>query len=267
MKKRKLEKRIPRSQGIVIKKQFGQHFLRQDWVTNEMLAAVTLENSTSVFEIGCGDGFLTRAILTAPIARLWVFEIDPQWANYVRETIQDDRLTVFEQNFLDLDFTALQPHAPWTILANLPYQVTFPILHLFQQHRALITQGVVMVQEEVAQKITKTSGRGYGYISLYFQHYFNWRMLSKIPPSAFLPPPKVNSRLLHFTPRTNAPTIPDKQNFWPFIKVCFKQPRSTLRNNLHQSHYNCAQLPESTLSARAQPLSMTALLELWELVR
>ena len=94
--------------------------------------AVTLDTKTSVFEIGCGEGFLTRRILHTPVARvLWVFEIDADWATHVRNTLKDNRLPVFEENFLGSDLNQLEPHAPWTILANLPYQVTFPILHRF----------------------------------------------------------------------------------------------------------------------------------------
>ena len=87
------------------------------------------------------------------------------------------------------------------MLANLPYQVTFPILHNFQKNRHLLKEGVIMIQEEVAEKILKTSGRGYGYPSLFFQRYFTWKKLDKVPPTAFFPPPKVDSRLLYFKPR------------------------------------------------------------------
>ena len=155
---------------------------------------VVLTPQSSVFEIGCGDGFLTRTILKSPLERLWIFEIDEDWVNYVKNEIKDERMTVFHENVLDVDFKRLEPHAPWTLLANLPYQVTFPILHMLQRNIALFKEGVIMVQEEVAQKIVKTHGRGYGHPSLFFQHYFEWRILKQVPPQAFLPPPKVYSR-------------------------------------------------------------------------
>ena len=66
--------------GIQLKKGYGQHFLRDQSVVDKMIAQVTLTPETSVFEIGCGDGFLTKSILQTPIRRLWVFEIDPEWA-------------------------------------------------------------------------------------------------------------------------------------------------------------------------------------------
>lgn len=256
-----------KAKNIPVKKRFGQHFLRHDWVTQHMLEQVELTQDTSVFEIGCGDGFLTRAILATGIERLWVFEIDQDWVDYVRTHIQDPRLQVFHENVLDVDFARLQPYAPWTLLANLPYQVTFPILHLLQKNRSRLKEGVIMVQEEVAQKILKTHGRGYGYPSLFFQHYFSWRMLKKVPPQAFYPPPKVDSRLLYLTPRTDMPEIPQEELFWKFIKSCFRQPRRTLHNNLIQTHYDLSNISAETLKLRAQQMCMDDFLRLWDVIR
>jgi 16S rRNA (adenine1518-N6/adenine1519-N6)-dimethyltransferase len=255
------------TEGIRIKKKFGQHFLRDERVVEHMIEAVEITKKTSVFEIGCGDGFLTRAILRSPVERLWVFEIDPEWATYVQSTLKDTRLSMFQENFLEVDPTTLAPFQPWTILANLPYQVTFPILHWFQKNRHLIKEGVIMIQEEVAQKIMKTSGRGYGFPSLFFQRYFSWRMLDKVPPGAFFPPPKVNSRLLYFKPHYEVEAIPDEEGFWRFIKACLQQPRRTMRNNLTQSHYDINKLSQDLLNSRAQQLSMDDFIKLWILLR
>lgn len=256
------------SQGISLKKQFGQHFLRDVRVVHNMIFAVEIKPTTSIFEIGCGDGFLTKYILATPVARLEIFEIDPDWAEYVRETFKkDDRLTVNLENFLDIDFTKLEEHKPWTVLANLPYQVTFPILHRFQEHRHLLKEGVVMIQEEVAQKIVKTKGRGYGYPSLFFQHYFDWKLLDKVPPTSFHPAPKVFSRTIHFRPRADIIPIPEEEKFWKFIKHCFKQPRRTLKNNLAHTHYKMDGIAPETLLLRAQELSMKDLLQIWDLIR
>jgi len=253
-----------RSAGITLKKKYGQHFLRNQQVVDHMTQAVDLDTTSSVFEIGCGDGFLTRHILTTDIARLWVFEIDQQWVEYVKNRIPDKRLTVFHENFLDLNWDRLQEFRPWTVLANLPYQVTFPILHHIQEHREMIKEGVVMVQEEVAQKIFKTSGRGYGYPSLFFQYYFTWKLLDKVPPTDFYPAPKVHSRLIYFKPKIDIKPIPQEENFWKFIRLCFKQPRRTLRNNLKQGQYPQGSLTDDILDLRAQQMSMADLLAVWE---
>jgi 16S rRNA (adenine1518-N6/adenine1519-N6)-dimethyltransferase len=144
--------------------------------------------------------------------------------------------------------------------------VTFPILHLLVQQRHLLKEGVIMVQEEVAEKILKTGGRGYGYISLYFQYYFEWKKLDKVPPSSFQPPPKVNSRLLYFRPKSSLAKIPDEVEFWKFIKTCFRQPRRTLKNNLMQTHYAVDRLDEKILGLRAQQMKFNDFMQLWHIV-
>lgn len=257
----------PRAHGFVVKKQFGQHFLREQSVVDQMIEYVEVHSHTSVLEIGCGDGFLTRSILETKIARLWIFEIDHDWATFVPQEYPDTRMTIFEENFLETDFERLVPHAPWTVLANLPYQITMPILRLFQQHRALFQEGVVMVQEEFAQKIVKKSGRGFGYVALFFQHYFEWKLLQKISPAAFYPPPKVHSRLLYFKPLPTVQAIPEEEGFWKFIRACFSQPRRTLRNCLEQFSYDMALIPSEQLAKRAEQLAMSDFLALWEKFR
>ncbi|MBN1549407.1 ribosomal RNA small subunit methyltransferase A [Candidatus Babeliales bacterium] len=257
--------RKPQLGGITVKKKYGQHFLKDQSVIRSIISAVELTDDTSVFEIGCGEGILTRAILQTPVKRLWVFEIDQEWAEYVRTSVTDDRITIFNENFLDVDlFGRLSEHQPWVLLANLPYQVTFPILHKLQAHRSLLKEGVIMIQEEVAQKILKTSGRGYGYPSIFFQHYFIWKKLDKVLPSAFYPPPKVDSRLLYFKPKPDPGQIPREEEFWNFIKHCFRQPRRTLRNNLQQTHYDVGMLSDKELSLRAQQMSKDDLITIWK---
>lgn len=257
----------PTSQGIAIKKQFGQHFLRDQSIIDSIIRSVKLTSKSSVFEIGCGDGVLTRAILHEDIARLWVFEIDPEWVTHARKTFNDDRLTVYQEDILDVNFDRFKEHAPWNLLANLPYQITFPLLHMLQKNRALLGEGVIMVQEEVAQKIVKTSGRGYGFPSLFFNHFFEWRLLDKIPPTAFYPAPKVFSRLLYFKPRKDTQPISDEEGFWKFVKICFKQPRRTLKNNLAQTHYPMNRIADETLALRSQQLDFDGFIKIWNLLQ
>lgn len=255
------------SSGIYLKKRFGQHFLRDHSVVERMLTYVTVTPQSSVFEVGCGEGILTKEILRYQPARLWVFEIDEDWFNLLSVQIQDNALRMHLANILDVDFAPFKEYAPWILLSNLPYQIVFPFMHLMQKNRAMIKEAVVMIQEEVAQKLVKTSGRGYGYPSLFFQHYFDIRLKDKILPGAFYPPPKVDSRLIYFKPREELVVIPDEQNFWKFIKMLFRQPRRTIKNNLGQTHFDLNQIPEEQLLLRAQQMSMTDCLQLWEKVR
>lgn len=254
----------PQRQGIELKKKHGQHFLKNGMYIIPMLEAVKLDNTISVMEIGCGEGILTGYILGGPCKQLKVFEIDEEWAEYVWNKYgSDSRLHITLNNILDVDWSSLQSEQPWVLLANLPYQITFPILYLLKENREMFLEGVVMVQEEVAQKIVQMSGRGYGYHSLYLQRYFSWKLLTKVPPEAFYPAPKVFSRLLYFKPILQVDPIEKEEEFWKFIKLCFHQPRRTLRNNLAQSHYPIEKLDDDLLKKRAQELSMKDFLQIW----
>ena len=253
----------PALQGIPLQKKHGQYFLRNHKIVEEMVNKVNVPNN-HIFEIGCGDGFLTREIMAHKPAMLWVFEIDPAWADTVNtEFGSSDHFKMNTANILDIDFSIFNEKKPWTLLSNLPYHVTFPILKKVYQHREMINEGVVMVQEEVAQKIVKKGGKGYGYISLFFQYYFDWQLLSKVTPGSFFPEPKVFSRLLHFSVKKNVPVIVEEDKFWQFIKLCFMQPRRTLRNNLMQTHYKIDLLSEELLNSRAQQLTFENLFEVW----
>lgn len=258
----------PKKQGIVLKKQFGQHFLQDPLYIHNMIDAIDFTQPQNVFEIGCGEGALTDELMKQNINKLWVFEIDGEWASLVyKRHKHDKRFTMHVKNILDADFAPFHEDKQWVLLANLPYNITFPILHMLYNNRDVVKEGVIMVQEEVAQKIVKTHGRGYGYPSLFFQHYFDWKLMDKIPPEAFYPAPKVYSRLMHFVTKKNVVEIPDEARFWKFIKQCFLQPRRTLKNNLNQTQYDATQFSEELLAKRAQELSMQDFLNIWSVIK
>ena len=262
-----MKSKKPAIGGVPLQKRHGQNFLRNNHVLMEILIAARLDKNSSVFEIGCGDGVLTRELLHQQVARCWVFEIDPAWAERVQTALADSRLVMHQVDFLTVDLEILKEHAPWVIVANLPYHLTFPILQRLYAYRQYIERGVIMVQEEVAQKIVKTKGRGYGYVSLFFQYYFDWKLLHKVTPDSFYPAPKVFSRVLEFTTKLDVQPIMHEEKFWKFIKYCFAQPRRTLRNNLTHSAISLDLIPQELLGLRAQELNMQDFLQLWFTIR
>lgn len=269
MQNKKPMRQKPEKQGILLKKQFGQHFLQDHFFVDQVVSKIPFVAGTNVFEIGCGEGVLTKAIAQQPLLnKLRVFEIDPEWAALVTNDLASDaRVQVSQINILDVNLNELFAGEKWILLANLPYCITFPILHLLQKSSAVVKEGVIMIQEEVAQKILKKSGRGYGYPSLFFQHYFDWQLMDKVPPTAFFPPPKVDSRLLYFKTNENPVMIVDEEGFWKFIKMCFLQPRRTLKNNLQQSRYGIEPFTPELLQKRAQELSMQDFLNIWDVLQ
>lgn len=258
-------KKRPTSDEPRKKKEHGQVFLRDQAIIDAILKNALITPSTPVMEIGCGDGFLTKSILKyTQCKELQVFEIDEEWLNVVKKTVIDSRLKLNLINVLDVSlenfFTA---ENPVVLLANLPYHITFPILHKIQRQAQLFSHGVVMVQEEVAQRIVAQTGRDAGAVSHFFQHYFELTLLNKVPPSAFEPQPKIFSRLVGFKPRATLKTIPDIENFWLFMRQCFKFPRQMLRNNLKGSKYFSPDIPEELLNLRAQQITTEQFVTLW----
>lgn len=247
------------------KKSLGQHFLREQSVVDHMIDKVNVSSQTNVMEIGCGDGFLTKSILNQTSCKLLVvYEIDTQWADFVRKEIDDDRLDIRCQNILDLDFSLLEPKKSWVLLSNLPYQITFPILFLLQKNKSFFQDGVIMVQEEVAQKLIARKGKPYSSTSLFLRYNFDFELMEKISPEAFSPAPKVFSRLVYFKPRFEK-SLP--LDFWKFVKLCFKFPRQKLKNNLKSTHYDYLKISTDYLDLRAQQLSFDQFLEMWRLIK
>lgn len=250
------------------KKSLGQHFLRDSSVLDDMFKRVAIEKTQSIMEIGCGDGFLTHAILArTDCKKLIAYEIDEQWVTKLKREITDPRFNLHHENILETDWSLLQADAPLTLLANLPYYISFPIIYKIQEQRTLFAEGIIMVQEEVAQKLVATSGRPYGATSMFLQHHLSFELLTKIPPTAFVPPPKVFSRLVYFKPKTNIQAIPDAEQFWKFVKLCFRSPRQTIKNNLRTTHIDLQKVPQDFLALRAQQVSKEQFLVIWDLVR
>ncbi len=258
----------PQQDLPVKKKAYGQHFLRKHSTVDAMISTVEITPETTIVEIGCGDGFLTSAILQQTrCKKLICFEIDPEWAEHVREKIKDPRLDLRLKNVLDVAFDEEIPgETGLVILANLPYQITFPIIYLVQRYKHLFKDIVVMVQEEVGQKLAAKSGKSFSAVTMFFQHHFSVKLLEKIEPGAFTPPPKVFSRLIQLTPR-EAPFIEDEENFWTMLKLCFKSPRQTLKNNLRSTHYDPGKLTADILAKRAQQLSFIDFLAIWNQIK
>ena len=249
------------------KKAYGQHFLRKQSVVDHMIEKVVITPETSVLEIGCGDGFLTQSILSQTKCKQLVgYEIDHEWAAVLKKKIKDPRFILKNENFLEVDFKEFEQSAPWVILANIPYQITFPILFLIQKNKTLFNEGVLMVQDEVAHKVVASHGRGYNQTSLFLQHHFAWELMEKIEPKAFEPPPKVFSRLLYFKTRLEVQPIPEEEKFWKFLKLCFRSPRQNFRNNIKTTHFDLAKIPTEMLNLRSQQMSFEQFLKLWEIL-
>jgi 16S rRNA (adenine1518-N6/adenine1519-N6)-dimethyltransferase len=203
-----------------------------------------------VIEIGPGRGALTRH-LAPRCERLIAIERDPELANLVRAALPSAEL--IESDVLQVDFSQW-PDA--VIAGNLPYYITSPILD--KVLHSTFKRAVFLVQKEVALRlIAKPDSRDYGYLSVRTQLLADVKVLFKVAPGSFSPPPKVDSAVICLTPVK--PSV-DPEAFLRFASACFAHKRKTLRNNLAGLYQNAA-FPEESM--RAEQLSIPALVSLY----
>lgn len=237
-------------------RRFGQHFLVRQSILEKIAAAACGDSAGCVIEIGPGRGALTAHLL-ARAERVIAIEIDPVLAQYLRGKFRDEtKLELIENDILKVDLTAW---GPVSIAGNLPYYITSPILKQVLSANSVLQRATFLVQKEVAERITAAPGtRDYGYLSVQTQVMAEARILFPVAPSAFSPPPKVDSAVIQLIPRPAA-DVDDVDRFLEFAGLCFRQKRKTLRNNLANTYPKdlIAAAPEAGL--RAEQLSIAQL--------
>lgn len=253
-----------------MRQKLGQHFLASERVLERIARAACPAGTEQVIEIGPGQGALTEHLLAH--ARVVAIEMDPDLAAQLRERWSEpaDREPVpgfrlAEGNALNYDWTQW---GAGVMAGNLPYYVATAIIAKFLAKPGALTQGVFLIQKEVAERITALPGtRDFGYLSVECQYLAKAEYLFSVPPGAFRPPPKVDSAVIRLTPRTEpchdeAARVETKA-FLDFASACFRQKRKTLRNNLAGRYPQDILAGMPVLSKRAEQLSVAELLELF----
>lgn len=224
------------------KPSLGQNFLIDADACRRVVAALGNIAQDSVLEIGPGQGALTR-LLARSAGHLTLIEFDPALAATLStEFAAVPSVDVRHADILTLDISALASERgrPLAIIGNLPYYITSEILLHLVAHHAAIDRAVLMVQREVAERITASPGTSdYGVLSATMQLYGNVELLFTLPPSAFAPPPEVHSSVFrfHVQPRFDELGVTAAE-FIPFIRAGFAQKRKTWANNLRNAGYN-----------------------------
>ena len=254
------------------KPKLGQNFLSDENAIARIAAAMGDIASRTIAEIGPGQGAITGA-LAARAGHVLAIELDHQLAMSLRVRFPMERVTVIEQDVLTFDFAAAaaQFGAPLRVAGNLPYYITSPILLKLAASSAALELAVMMVQREVADRITAQPGsRDYGLLSVSIQMYGPVEQLFTLPPSAFTPPPDVHSTVFRwrFAPRFAELQV-SEEAFLPFIRTAFAQKRKTLANNLRASGIDPKVATEAMSQAgidpqaRAEALPIESLAALW----
>ncbi len=257
------------------KKRLGQHFLRDPRTVTRIVDFAALETDEEVLEIGPGEGVLTTALL-ARGARVTAVETDRDlWeplSRRLREAGREQTFNLVEGDFLKLDLEALlADRAPLAVVANIPYQITTPILFRLIRERHLFSRAVLMMQEEVAARLLAAPGsKEYGRLTVGVSLYCELTSGFRVPPGAFSPPPKVFSRVVRLDFRSE-PRYPvkDYRLLERLLLVLFSQRRKQIINPLKGMlpHLERDELAERLRRAGFSPETRPALLSVAELVR
>lgn len=248
--------------GVKPYKQFGQHFLVDVTVVQRMVAAARINPGDTILEIGPGLGVLSDH-LAERVARLHLVEVDRVLADRLRDRFaKNDRVQVITADFLALDFPSTFLEPTIHVVASLPYNVATPILFRLLEHRRQFPEVTVMIQKEVAERLTAAPGtKAYGVPSVLTQLYATVETICTVGPRSFFPAPKVESQVIRLlfqeTPRV---AIREERAFQRVVKAAFAQRRKTLRNALKAAGYQELEAVEKatgiTLQRRGETLSV-----------
>ena len=220
-------------------KKFGQNFLINTSILEEIIDAAEITKEDFVLEIGPGIGTMTQYLCEAA-REVVAVEIDTNLIPILGDTLSAyDNVEVMNADILKVDIAKLADERnggkPIKVVANLPYYITTPIIMgLFESH-VPIDSITIMVQKEVADRMQEGPGsKEYGALSLAVQYYAKPEIVVNVPPSCFMPQPKVGSAVIRLTRHENPPVDVDNEKLmFQVIRASFNQRRKTLANGLN----------------------------------
>jgi 16S rRNA (adenine1518-N6/adenine1519-N6)-dimethyltransferase len=226
---------VLRRHGVRAAASLGQRFLVDRGVLRAIIDAAELSAEDDVLEVGPGPGVLT-AQLAERARSVTAVEIDERMVAVLQDTLAGHgNVRIVRADALEVDLFALGERPPTRIVANVPYQITTPLLERFigDDRRPPIV--VVLVQEEVARRIvaTASSGKERGYLSIFAQSFADAQVVRRVPPSAFRPAPKVSSAVVMLRTRAQPAFAPlERHAFLRFVSDVFRHRRKQLRGAL-----------------------------------
>lgn len=225
--------------GFTFKKSFGQNFLTDTNILQKIVDTAEIDEKVNVIEIGPGIGALTE-FLAERAAQVMAFEIDHRLVPILADTLRDfDNVTVVNEDILKVDLAQhiqnfKNPDLPIKVVANLPYYITTPILMHLIESGIPFSEFVVMMQKEVADRISaQPNTKAYGSLSIAVQYYMTAKVAFIVPRTVFVPAPNVDSAILKMVRRPEpAVAVEDEKFFFKVSKASFTHRRKTLWNNL-----------------------------------
>ena len=229
--------------GFTFKKSFGQNFLTDTNILQKIVDTAEINKNVNVIEIGPGIGALTE-FLAENASEVMAFEIDERLVPILEDTLRDhDNVKVINEDVLKADLQTRVKEfenldLPIKVVANLPYYITTPILMHLIESKIPFSEFVVMMQKEVADRISaEPNTKAYGSLSIAVQYYMTAKVAFVVPRTVFVPAPNVDSAILKMTRRKQPLVeVKDEDFFFRVSKASFLHRRKTLWNNL-TSHF------------------------------
>ena len=220
--------------GIHMSKRLGQNFLIDANIVQGIVDAANVQENDRVLEIGPGIGTLTQALAETG-AEVTCVELDKRLPEVLAHTLDAyDNVRVIQGDILKVNIPEIMGDKPFKVVANLPYYITTPIIMALLEKHLPITDIVVMVQKEVAERMAaQPGGKTYGALSVAVQYYTVPEIALYVPPRSFMPPPEVDSVIVNCkVSQTPAVELIDEKMFFRVVKAAFGQRRKTLNNAL-----------------------------------
>ena len=220
--------------GFQFKKQFGQNFISDTNLLNAIVTASGIDETTTVVEIGCGAGTLTRAI-AEKAKKVYAFDVDKDLQPVLAETLAGlDNVEVIFRDFNKLNLKEFEKEiGEYTVVANLPYYITTPLVTKLLEEGEKVQGLSIMVQEEVALRFcAKENTSDYGAITAGIALKGSAKIVKKVPRTLFYPRPNVDSAVVKITFERDRIKVKDEKAYRQTVRCAFLNRRKTLENNL-----------------------------------
>ncbi|KTD18685.1 dimethyladenosine transferase [Legionella lansingensis] len=214
------------------RKRFGQNFLRDKRIINQILSAVNVQENDKVIEIGPGLGALTEPLLKR-LHHLVAIEIDQDLhAHLMQMPIATDKLNLISADALTVDYSQWGSHL--RVIGNLPYNISTPLLFHLLKYAEFIDDMHFMLQKEIVLRLAAVPGsKAYGRLTVMVQYHCEVEYLFDVPPDAFYPKPKVDSAIVRLKPYLVSPySHVNPKELERLVAQAFSMRRKTLANNL-----------------------------------
>ncbi|SDQ36977.1 16S rRNA (adenine(1518)-N(6)/adenine(1519)-N(6))-dimethyltransferase RsmA [Carnobacterium viridans] len=232
-------KEIMEKYGFSVKKSLGQNFIVDPNILSNIVAVANIDKNTNVIEVGPGIGALTEHLARAS-KEVIAFEIDNRLLPVLADTLSPyENVSIVHSDVLKINLQKTLPEMidleePLVVVANLPYYITTPIIMHFLETPVRIDGLTIMMQKEVAERITAAPGsKAYGSLSIAIQYYMEAEVAFIVPKTVFVPQPNVDSAIIKLTRReTPSVIVKNEKSFFALVRSAFVQRRKTLWNNL-----------------------------------